>query len=624
MNMVGTLRVCGSALLTAFVFFVLYAHLGHANIAMYSDLISDSTPNDYSNHTVTFTTTEDIDPGGFIRIRPAPGEFYIPTSTLGVRNVELAVETLGTFVSRSATTTANATEDGVTITPGSSGSIEVTLNATEGIPAGSDIRLRIGSHTALASTTIDTGIQNPSATGTQPIYIETSNDDSYRALVAIVDTVSVPNIDTTETVPPVRFNGAPTGLISGTTVTVEMSLRTDEFSNCRYTTASGTPYFSMSSQFSQDHSVVHSKEISVVASTTYTFYVRCIDDEGNANIDDYIIEFEVRPYPDGTPGDTGDEEGEGETEGDGGSDDSTDGEDSGDGGSPEGSGGGSTGTGGSSSGSGSSGSGGGGASSGTGSGGGGGFESTEKVYQSGDGQVIITGYAFPNSTVTILVDGGVADTVRAGGTGSFSITLDEIARGVYTFGIYATDRENVRSSTFSTTFTVTGSRGSTLSNINVMPTVKVTPDPVTPGTPLVISGYTLPNATVSIENQNDKSSASLKSYTATSDSSGKWTTTVPTDGISAGTYKARAKSKRDSDGVSTNWSGYTYYGVGQAAARPTSSDLNTDGKVNLVDFSILLFWWNTDGGASSPPADINQDGRVTLTDFSIMIFNWTG
>ena len=65
-----------------------------------------------------------------------------------------------------------------------------------------------------------------------------------------------------------------------------------------------------------------------------------------------------------------------------------------------------------------------------------------------------------------------------------------------------------------------------------------------------------------------------------------------------------------------------YMGVGQDPSPDFSlrADLNKDGKVNLIDFSILLFNWNTDDTV----ADINQDGTVNLTDFSIMIFYWTG
>jgi len=63
-------------------------------------------------------------------------------------------------------------------------------------------------------------------------------------------------------------------------------------------------------------------------------------------------------------------------------------------------------------------------------------------------------------------------------------------------------------------------------------------------------------------------------------------------------------------------------GVGTTASKDTGnrSDLNKDGKVNLVDFSILLSFW----GSSDPDADINQDGTVNLADFSILLFNWTG
>jgi hypothetical protein len=53
------------------------------------------------------------------------------------------------------------------------------------------------------------------------------------------------------------------------------------------------------------------------------------------------------------------------------------------------------------------------------------------------------------------------------------------------------------------------------------------------------------------------------------------------------------------------------------------SDLNCDGKVNLTDFSILLFYWNKTNPAN-PRADINRSGIVDLTDFSIMLYDWTG
>jgi hypothetical protein len=58
----------------------------------------------------------------------------------------------------------------------------------------------------------------------------------------------------------------------------------------------------------------------------------------------------------------------------------------------------------------------------------------------------------------------------------------------------------------------------------------------------------------------------------------------------------------------------------QKADTGNRSDINKDGKVNLVDFSILLTHWNE----ADDDADINQDGIVNLSDFSILLFNWTG
>lgn len=602
----------------SFIFFTSNVYAGTTQY--YKDTISTSAPDAYANHTVEFRTTTEIPPGGYILFGLKPGFFTIPDTNFSILNVDLLVATssTSTFQLRLASSTPSATEDGIIIETGTSGYIEVTLNSTDGIPAGSTVRLKIGNNTTSATAT-DVGIKNPTATGTYAYFIEKGNGTTKeRAIggVVIVDQVGVGPINTREFDPPFRFNGAPTGTLSGTTLTVQLSLETNEFALCRYSTASNTPFYSMTNQFGLTYFVVHSNDIEVATSTSYIFYARCIDDEGNINTDDYVISFTIPEYPPGTPGGGG--EGEGQGSGGGGSGSGTSGSGSGTSGGNTG---GSETLGGGSSGGGGAGSGGG--TSGITGIDGGGLEGTNLPYQSGDGRVIINGFAFPRSTVVVLVDGRIAQQITSNNTGEFSVTLDQIARGVYTFGVYAIDKNGTKSSTYSTTFSVTGSRGSTLSNINVMPSIKVTPDPVDPDATVTFSGYAIPNATITIENQNDKTSASLKTFTTTSDSNGAWTMSVSTAGFQTGTYKVRAKARQET-GLSTNYSDFTYYGVGQQAEMPRTSDLNRDGKVNLTDFSILLYWWNTNGGNSNPPADINRDGKVSLTDFSIMIFNWTG
>lgn len=604
------------------------------NIRSYSDVLSDSTPSDYSNHTIKLTLLKDVSPSGYIDFVPPDGFEILSTSTFSARNVELLVN--GT--PRNASSTGGANIDEVSITPGSPGLIRYTLNPTTGLSTDDELRLLIGSQTSTAfnggfsyssttgTTTIsrDIGIKNASTTGSHRFGLSINNPAGEVAygsfLVHLNEEVTVGPVDTTEDIPPERFNGAPMGDISGTTLSVEMTLETNEFAICKYSTTANVAFGSMTNTFDSTGLIVHTELLTNLQNATnYSFYVRCMDDEGNYNTDDYEISFRVLEAPSGFPNTTGSSSGDGTGTG---NESTGTGSESGGAEGSSGDNNDSNTVGGSSGGGGSGGGGGGSSGSDTEDQSGGGFESVDAPYRSGDATVIINGYASPRTTITVLVDGQIAETGRTDSTGKFTVTLEEIARGVYTFGIYATDGDGNKSTTFSTSFSVQGARTSELSNINVMPTVAVSPDPVDIGSTVTISGYTIPNANVTIENQNDKQSLSLKTFTTTSNANGFWTVNVSTAGFSQGTYKARAKAKGAS--VETNFSDYTYYGVGQEAEVKINADLNRDGKVNLVDFSILLYWWGSEGGASDPPADINRDGNVSLTDFSIMLFNWTG
>ena len=52
------------------------------------------------------------------------------------------------------------------------------------------------------------------------------------------------------------------------------------------------------------------------------------------------------------------------------------------------------------------------------------------------------------------------------------------------------------------------------------------------------------------------------------------------------------------------------------------ADLNGDCSVNLVDFSILAYWYKRSGFPAA--YDLNGDGKIDLVDFSIMAYYWTG
>jgi hypothetical protein len=60
-------------------------------------------------------------------------------------------------------------------------------------------------------------------------------------------------------------------------------------------------------------------------------------------------------------------------------------------------------------------------------------------------------------------------------------------------------------------------------------------------------------------------------------------------------------------------------------ATPLIGDLNGDGRVNLIDFSIEAYWYKKVLTAEiAKKVDLNHDGRVDLIDFSILAFHWTG
>ncbi len=597
------------------------------NIQQYRDTISDSGPGFAANHTFEFIITTNVSGGGRFEFTPPLGFTVVSRPEFGIRNVELRVNGMA----RVADAVSSPGVDQVEITPGTPGFIRYTLAPDATISAGDVLEFRIGNHTSNSVgpiTSFSTSTGTTTSPGDVEPIINSLNLGTHKVLmevwdggliadagfvISINEKVNVPGLDTTEDVPPLRFNAAPTSTVGGTTPNVEISLETDEFARCRYALTPGVSFGAMTNTFTNTGILFHSTVVPVVPDSVRDFYVRCVDDEGNFNIDDYLIRVTVGPTPSGTPGEGGTGSGPG-TGGSGTGSSTNDGSGTGSGGGT-----------GSTAGGGGSGGGGGGGGRGNDNGdtAGGGFEADDEAYRSGDARVVISGFAYPNANIAVLVDGKVARATRANSSGVYSVTLDAIAKGAYTFGVYGEGPDKVRSSTFSTSFTVTGGRTSELSNIHVVPSIKVTPDPVNPGETLTVSGYALPNSTVTLQNGKAKMKSASES-TATADSSGRWSTTLNSSNFVKGTYQIRAKAVQAS-GVATGFSNYTFYGVGESAQTGTlSADLNRDTKINLIDFSILLFWWNTNGGNSNPPADINRDGRVTLTDFSILLFNWTG
>jgi cysteine-rich repeat protein len=261
------------------------------------------------------------------------------------------------------------------------------------------------------------------------------------------------------------------------------------------------------------------------------------------------------------------------------------------------------------------------ADSGGGSSGGGGNSSTGgRDTPLGDTQVTVTGKAFPSVTVTILIDGDEVGTVRTNSKGEFTFNTDTDP-GTASFSFWANDSRGTRSATVNTTFDVTQGAVTNLNGILIPPTIRTSNTSINPGDSVILTGQTIPSVTVEVSVDNGKTT-----LTTTSEANGDWSITVPTTGLTLDTHTVKARFISGTGALkneSTYGTALSLF-VGVEGRATSNSDLNRDGKVNLIDFSILIFWWGTAGGNSNPPADINQNARVGLEDFSILLFNWSG
>lgn len=259
-------------------------------------------------------------------------------------------------------------------------------------------------------------------------------------------------------------------------------------------------------------------------------------------------------------------------------------------------------------------------SGGGGTSGGGGGGSGGSTREQGESQISVTGLAYPARAINILLDTETVGTVRTTSAGRFEFTTT-VSPGTATMGFWATDDVGTRSITLNTTFDVTQGAVTNISGVVLPPTIKVSNQNVNPGDVVVVSGQAIPNAGIELAVNNRE----LVEKTTTN-ANGNWMINLDTKKLRVAEHTLRARSVLGTPPLTTEstYSSTLQLFVGVDGKVTTSSDLNRDTKVNLVDFSILIFWWGTNAGNSSPSADIKANGKVGIEDFSILLFNWTG
>ncbi len=540
-----------------------------ASLGFSSDLIVDSTPSATTTHTVTFTVASPVPPSGKVVIIPeanAGGVFTVPGS-MAPSDIEFAVSSGGPFTPRSLAAVQSPTDDGVTFATGANGTISITLaSGAAGLLTGDQVRLIIGGP---LSAIVSPAVQSSYRVRIRTYDATTLPLDIGTAMIAIVNPVTVTS--RIEVILPVRSNGLPSGLLPGATTNVLVSLNTDIPAFCKYATTSGIDFFSMSSTtifLDANGLLLHYIEVAVSENNIFTYYLRCRNANGFPNTDDYLISFEIGVKPNASstppapppppPSSSG----------------------------PSG-----------------------------GGGGGGLFLQT--------GSVNISGSGIPGGALVILKDGKIVKEDTISVLGTFSVDFADLQRGTYTWGAYVKDPDGRLSSTYNSTIYLIAKTNNIIAPVYLSPTIKAVKTTVDLGGDVELSGYgiALTPVLAIMNKQGDVLNSKIVTATSTANGNGSYKIKLSTVGLAKGTYEVKVQSIISKSDQS-NFSPVLYIGVGESP-NPNfgnRSDLNKDGKVNLVDFSILLFNWK----GSDTTADINQDGTVNLTDFSIMLANWTG
>jgi hypothetical protein len=243
--------------------------------------------------------------------------------------------------------------------------------------------------------------------------------------------------------------------------------------------------------------------------------------------------------------------------------------------------------------------------------------------------VNFSGRAYPKSTITLLQDAQVKASTVADANAMFQISLTNVTAGNYIYSVYSEDSAGNRSGLLSFPVSVTEGATTNITGIFISPTIDVSDSVVKQGDNIAIFGQSAPKSTITIT---VNSSVELF-LQASSDAVGAYLYNLDTSPLELGSHLAKSKAAVDGEisdfGQTVGFAVGTQTvtkkpGVNNNCPLGPKGDLNCDGKINLVDFSIMAYWYQRTLSGNGLKADLNHDGKVNLVDFSILASHWTG
>lgn len=233
-------------------------------------------------------------------------------------------------------------------------------------------------------------------------------------------------------------------------------------------------------------------------------------------------------------------------------------------------------------------------------------------------KVVLEGKAYPGSEIHILKDGKETTITKADSKADFRKEIEDITPGIYTFSLWAEDKDEIKSITYTLTFRVTLNAITTVSGIFLPPTISTDETVVKRGEILNIFGQAVPEVEIEVHILSLEIIKKVQSNKI-----GVWLLAFNTQPLEEGPHTTKARFELNAKERSGFGQAFSFY-VGERTVPfveiCSQADFNKDGRVNLVDFSIFLNWWEKANGQS----DLNKDGIVNLPDLSILLSCWTG
>jgi hypothetical protein len=237
--------------------------------------------------------------------------------------------------------------------------------------------------------------------------------------------------------------------------------------------------------------------------------------------------------------------------------------------------------------------------------------------------VTFLGRAYPLSKVSLLQDGQLILTTIAGPDSNFNISINDLAGGNYIFSLFGEDSALRKSTLFNIPLYITPNTSTTVSGIFIAPTIATDKSTVAKGDNLAIFGQSAPSSTITISIH---SSEEIFKNT-NSDSNGIYLLNFDTAPLNFGNHQTKSKATLAEE--ISSFGPVVAFNVGlinifneKEKICGIKADLNNDCFVNLVDFSILAYWYKRPNFPKR--VDLNNDAKINLVDFSIMAYYWTG